>query len=66
MALFLLYWPTEGKSMTRNHQGTTYRPRLIGERKPLRPVQVAAVRRPVKVTKPIVLGGETLPARRIG
>jgi len=39
-------------------------PRLIDERKPLRPVHVAAARRPIKVTKPIVFGGEMLPARR--
>ena len=45
-------------------------PRLVAERKPLRPVHVAETRQPVTVTKPIVLGGElveagTLPARRV-
>ena len=39
-------------------------PHMIDERKPLRPVHVAATLRPVKVIKPFSLGGETLPARR--
>jgi len=48
----------------RTHHGKKFLPQLIDERKPLRPVHVAATRRPIKVTKPILLGGETLPARR--
>ena len=41
-----------------------FQPQMIDERKPLRPVYVTATRRPIKVIKPISLGGETLPARR--
>ena len=40
-----------------------YQPRLIAERKPLRPVHVTATRQPIKVTKPITFGGATIPAR---
>ena len=48
---------------TRAH-GKRFLPQLIAERKPLRPVYVAATRRPIKVTKLISLGSATLPARR--
>lgn len=40
-------------------------PQVIDVRKPLRPVHVAATRRPIKVTKPITFGVETVPARRV-
>ena len=52
----------------RTHRGAEVQPQMplmIDERKPLRPVHVRATRRPIKVTKPMSLGGETLPARRI-
>ena len=49
----------------RTHRGAEFQPQMIEERKPLRPTHVAATRRPIKITKPISLGGETLPARRI-
>ena len=48
----------------RTHRGGEFQPQMIDERKPLRPVYVTATRRPIKVIKPISLGGETLPARR--
>ena len=48
----------------RTYLGNEFQPQMIGERKPLRPVHVAATRRPIKVIKPFSLGGETLPARR--
>ena len=51
----------------RTHRGNEFEPQMplmIDERKPLRPVYVAATRRPIKVIKPFSLGGETLPARR--
>lgn len=42
---------------------TDFRARIIDERKPLRPVQVASTRRPIKVTKTMGHGIETVPAR---
>ena len=51
--------------MKRRTQRPT-RPQIIDVRKPLRPVHVAATRRPITVTKPISFGGDTVPARRIG
>ncbi len=43
--------------------GRSY-PRMIAERKPLRPVQIAVVRPPVKVTKPISFGEPRLAPMR--
>ena len=71
MALFLPMKRIGGNAMTnRVHHRTDFRPQLVAERKPLRPVQVAATRQPVKITKPFSLEGElveagTLPTRRI-
>lgn len=48
----------------RTHGSAGSRPQLIQERKPMRPVHVADERRPIKVTKPISLGGVLVPARR--
>jgi hypothetical protein len=48
----------------RAHRSAGSRPQLIRERKPLRPVHVADVRQPIKVTKPISLGG-VVPARLV-
>lgn len=41
-----------------------FQPRIVDVRKPLRPVSVAATRRPIKVTKPISSGVATVPAAR--
>ena len=40
-------------------------PRLVAERKPVRPVRVASVRTPIAVTKPITLGGQHFVATRL-
>lgn len=55
----------------RTHYRNASRPQVVSVRKPVRPSHVAATRQPVKITKPIMLGGElidagTLPTRRIG
>jgi hypothetical protein len=40
------------------------KPRMIAERKPLRPIQIAVARIPIKVTKPISFGeGAVTPVR---
>ena len=46
------------------HRGDEFQPQMIDERKPLRPVYVTLTQRPIKVTKPMSLGGETLPVCR--
>jgi hypothetical protein len=40
------------------------KPRLISEKKPLRPVRVAVVRTPIQVTKPFAIG-EASPVARL-
>jgi hypothetical protein len=41
------------------------KPRMIAERQPLQPVRIAAIRPPIKVTKPITFGESALvPLRR--
>ena len=54
----------------RMHHRTDFQPQLVAERKPLRPIHVAATRQPVKITKPFSLEGElieagTLPTRHV-
>lgn len=54
----------------RTHHRTDLQPQLVAERKPLRPVHVAATRQPVKIIKSFSLEGElidagTLPMRRV-
>jgi hypothetical protein len=36
------------------------KPRMIAERQPLQPVRIAAIRPPIKVTKPISFGRSAL------
>ncbi len=53
MAGFLLCgWVMKSQPTDIGHR----KPRMIAERKPLRPAQIAAVRVPIKVTKPISFG----------
>ncbi len=48
--------------MNRMHHRTDFQPQLVAERKPLRPIHVAATRQPVKITKPFSLEGELIEA----
>ncbi len=49
--------------MKSNTLNSGFRPRMIAERKPMRPVQIASARSPIKVTKPMGHGVETIPTR---
>lgn len=43
--------------MMHPHRTTSPQPRLLSERKPLRPIRVADPRKPIAETKPLSLGG---------